>query len=87
MASMCDSSSATSTKVNSKKRPRPEQQASPREVLQPQPTIEISKEALNRLSIQSYKGPIHVVYTPMLLETARSDITSQQVVGFDTETR
>jgi hypothetical protein len=89
MASICDSSSAAGTEVlNSKKRPRPQQQACPREVLrQPQSSIEISKEALNKLPIQSYRGPIHVVNTSMLLEIARSDITSQQVVGFDTETR
>lgn len=47
----------------------------------------ISREELNALPVRRYEGPVTFVDTPALLFAALSDIRSERVVGFDTETR
>ena len=47
----------------------------------------ISRDCLNDLPVHRYDGPISFVDTPALLFTALTDIRTERVVGFDTETR
>ncbi len=47
----------------------------------------ISRESLIDLPVRRYDGPVSFVDTPALLFTALTDIRSERVVGFDTETR
>lgn len=47
----------------------------------------ISKEAVNRLPLGRYKGEIHLVNNTRGLEKAAQALQSEQVLGFDTETR
>lgn len=47
----------------------------------------ISRESLNGLPVRRYEGPVDFVDTPAKLYDALTDIRSERVVGFDTETR
>lgn len=47
----------------------------------------ISRDSLNDLAVRRYDGPVSFVDTPELLFAALTDIRTERVVGFDTETR
>ncbi len=47
----------------------------------------ITRDNLNDLAVRRYEGPISCVDTPDLLLAALTDIRTERVVGFDTETR
>jgi ribonuclease D len=48
---------------------------------------EISKEEVDALDLIQFEGPIEVIETPEAFEAAVRDISSQALLGFDTETR
>ena len=47
----------------------------------------ISREEMAALPIRRYEGEVLLVRTPSELESARTDLLQETVVGFDTETR
>jgi ribonuclease D len=48
---------------------------------------EISKEALAALPIQRYEGKVVLVESPAQADSLRNNLLSEDVLGFDTETR
>lgn len=47
----------------------------------------ISKDEINALPIFRYTGPVHLVRTEEALESARQTLLTEEIIGFDTETR
>jgi ribonuclease D len=55
--------------------------------LPPETAKEISREEMSQLPIRLYEGPVHLVATHQGLQRAMQDISAEEAVGFDTETR
>ncbi len=49
--------------------------------------MHISKAEINQLPIRKYDGPIHVIQTPADAKQAAETLSSETLLGFDTETR
>lgn len=47
----------------------------------------ISKAEINRLPMRRYEGPIHVIHTPAAAKQGAETLSSEALLGFDTETR
>ena len=47
----------------------------------------ISKEDINKLPMQQYNGPVHIIKTPEEIDLATSQLKKEKLLGFDTETR
>lgn len=50
-------------------------------------TPKLSADAINRLPMAAYEGPLHVIETPAAAESALRAIRRESLLGFDTETR
>ncbi|HEY5689854.1 MAG TPA: 3'-5' exonuclease [Cyclobacteriaceae bacterium] len=51
------------------------------------PRVTISKEEINSLPLASFEGEVNLIIEPNKVVKAFDEITSHEVVGFDTETR
>lgn len=51
------------------------------------PRLTISKEEINSLPLASFEGEVNLIIEPNKVVKAFDEITSHEVVGFDTETR
>lgn len=51
------------------------------------PRVTISKEEINSLPLASFEGEVNLIIEPKKVIKAFDEITSHEVVGFDTETR
>lgn len=51
------------------------------------PRQSINKEQINQLPTALFEGRVHVVQTEEALEAAIADLSTHQVIGFDTETK
>lgn len=49
--------------------------------------LHITKDEINQLPMQQYKGPIHLCRTPDEAEKAAAKLSKETLLGFDTETR
>lgn len=49
--------------------------------------LHITQDAINRLPIRQYEGPIHWIRTPDEAERAFQTLEKETLLGFDTETR
>ncbi len=67
--------------------PLPISEASARIPVPVGPFEKLSREAINQLPIQAYRGPLHVVRTPDQMKRALKELCRDTVLGFDTETR
>ncbi|MFH1023518.1 MAG: 3'-5' exonuclease [Planctomycetota bacterium] len=49
--------------------------------------VKFTAEAINRLPIARYTGPVHLAASPAQARIALAEISRERVLGFDTETR